>query len=501
MTISTIIYIVIGVVVLSILIGLFAMGYVIAPPNKAVVITGSGKQRVLLGQSGWMIPFLTTRNYVSVEQFSTDVKTSDFVPTKDFINVKADAAVKLKIGTSEEMLAKAAENFLNWDTERIASSVQDVLEGNLREVIGQMELRKMVNDRQEFANKVQENVAPDLAKMGIEVIAFTVQSFYDANEVINDLGINNVVAIQKDAANSRAKAEREMAEVKAREAQLANDAEIASQLEISRKKNDLSIEQARLKAVSDKEIASAGAVLEIENQIQRKEIERQTAEADIVRQEQEARVKEKEVEVKRQSLAASVMAEADAEKYAAEKRAEADLVRRQRAAEAELFETQKESEAQERRAQAARKQAEEEAKGIEAKGRAEAEAIRLRLEAEADGLDKKAEALAKMDKAGIAQMYFEVLPSVVAAAAKPLENVGNITMYGSGNGSKLVGDIMTSIDQINQGSGLNVQALISGLMGANVTGAAIGRQIANHSNESGESSEISKDSGEQLALF
>ena len=359
----------------------------------------------------------------------------------------------------------------------------------------------MVNDRQEFANKVQENVAPDLAKMGIEVIAFTVQSFYDANEVINDLGINNVVAIQKDAANSRAKAEREMAEVKAREAQLANDAEIASQLEISRKKNDLSIEQARLKAVSDKEIASAGAVLEIENQIQRKEIERQTAEADIVRQEQEARVKEKEVEVKRQSLAASVMAEADAEKYAAEKRAEADLVRRQRAAEAELFETQKESEAQERRAQAARKQAEEEAKGIEAKGRAEAEAIRLRLEAEADGLDKKAEALAKMDKAGIAQMYFEVLPSVVAAAAKPLENVGNITMYGSGNGSKLVGDIMTSIDQINQGSGLNVQALLSGLMGANVTGAAIGRQIANHSNESVESSEDSKDSGEQLSLF
>ena len=391
------------------------------------------------------------------------------------------------------MLAKAAENFLNWDTDRIASSVQDVLEGNLREVIGQMELRKMVSDRQEFANKVQENVAPDLAKMGIEVIAFTVQSFYDANEVINDLGINNVVAIQKDAANSRAKAEREMAEVKAKEAKLANDAEIDAQLEISRRKNDLSIEQSKLKAVSDKEIASAGAVLEIEKQIQRKEIERQTAEAEIVRQEQEARVKEKEV-------AASVMAEADAEKYAAEKRAEADLARRQRAAEADLFETQKESEAQERRAQAARKQAEE-AKGIEAKGRAEAEAIRLRLEAEADGLDKKAEALAKMDKAGIAQMYFEVLPAVVAAAAKPLENVGNITMYGSGNGSKLVGDIMTSIDQINQGSGLNVQALLSGLMGANVTGAAIGRQIAHHSDDVNESSEVPNDSGEQLTLL
>ena len=52
MTISTIIYIVIGVVVFASIVGLFAMGYVIAPPNKAVVITGSGKQRVLLGQSG-----------------------------------------------------------------------------------------------------------------------------------------------------------------------------------------------------------------------------------------------------------------------------------------------------------------------------------------------------------------------------------------------------------------------------------------------------------------
>ena len=71
-----------------------------------------------------------------------------------FINVRADAAVKLKIGTTDEMIARAAENFLNWNTTDISNSVQDVLEGNLREVIGQMELRKMVNDRQEFASKV-----------------------------------------------------------------------------------------------------------------------------------------------------------------------------------------------------------------------------------------------------------------------------------------------------------------------------------------------------------
>ena len=78
---------------------------------------------------------------------------------------------------------------MNWNTDDISAQVTDVLEGNLREIIGQMNLREMVNNRQEFAGKVQENVSPDLAKMGIEVIAFTVQSFEDQNNVIIDLGV------------------------------------------------------------------------------------------------------------------------------------------------------------------------------------------------------------------------------------------------------------------------------------------------------------------------
>ena len=61
-------------------------------------------------------------------------------------------------------LLKPLKTSWNWNTTDISNSIQDVLEGNLREVVGQMELRKMVNDRQEFAIKVQDNVAPDLSK-------------------------------------------------------------------------------------------------------------------------------------------------------------------------------------------------------------------------------------------------------------------------------------------------------------------------------------------------
>ncbi|HFI0089309.1 TPA: flotillin family protein [Streptococcus suis] len=461
--------IMIPIIVVVLFVLLFVFGYVSAKPNEAIVITGLGKPRTLIGRSGFMIPFIEKRSYISIEQFSTDVQTTDFVPTLDFINVKADAVVKVKVGVSDELLNAAAQNFLNWKTADISASIQDVLEGNLREIIGQMELRDMVNNRQAFAEKVQSNAAPDLAKMGLEIIAFTVQSFIDDNDVIKNLGIDNIVTIQKDAANARAKAEREQAEVRAREDKAANDARVAADLEIAKKQNELAIEQANLKRQSDVQLAQANAAYGIEEQAQRKEIERATAEANIVKQQKEAEVKAEEVKVREQELSATIRKQAEAEKYARQQAAEADLIERQRKAEAELYETQREAEAQKARAEAAKYAAEQEAAGIEAKGRAEAEAIRLKLEAEAEGLSKKADAMAKFNDAAVTEMVVNVLPEIAKNIAAPLGNVDKITMYGEGNASKMVGDLMTTMDKTTEGLGLNVRDLIS----ATLTGRAM----------------------------
>ncbi|MCK3934644.1 flotillin family protein [Streptococcus suis] len=462
--------IMIPIIVVVLFVLLFVFGYVSAKPNEAIVIIGLGKPRTLIGRSGFMIPFIEKRSYISIEQFSTDVQTTDFVPTLDFINVKADAVVKVKVGVSDELLNAAAQNFLNWKTADISASIQDVLEGNLREIIGQMELRDMVNNRQAFAEKVQSNAAPDLAKMGLEIIAFTVQSFTDDNDVIKNLGIDNIVTIQKDAANARAKAEREQAEVRAREDKAANDARVAADLEIAKKQNELAIEQANLKRQSDVQLAQANAAYGIEEQAQRKEIERATAEANIVKQQKEAEVKAEEVKVREQELSATIRKQAEAEKYARQQAAEADLIEeRQRKAEAELYETQREAEAQKARAEAAKYAAEQEAAGIEAKGRAEAEAIRLKLEAEAEGLSKKADAMAKFNDAAVTEMVVNVLPEIAKNIAAPLGNVDKITMYGEGNASKMVGDLMTTMDKTTEGLGLNVRDLIS----ATLTGRAM----------------------------
>lgn len=461
-------------VIAILLIGLCCMGYVSARPNQAIIITGLGRQRTLIGKAGFMIPFLEKKSYLDIEQFNVDVVTSDFVPTLDFINVKADAVVKAKIGTTPDMLAAAAQNFLGWKTKDISNSVRDVLEGNLREIIGKMDLRSMVNDRQKFAEQVQDNAAPDLAKMGLQIIAFTVQSFTDNSDAIKNLGIDNITTIQKDAANAKAKAEREMAEVRAEQQKAANDAQVASEMQIAQKQNELAIRKADLKKQADIQQAQADAAYDIERENQRKEIERSTAEANIVKQTKEAEVKEREVAVREQELNATVRKQAEADKYATQQQAEAQLVQRQRQADAELYEAQKDAEKQKAQADAARYAAEQEAAGVQAKGEAEAAAISARLTAEADGLDKKAQAMQKYGQAAIVQMLVEALPEIAKNVAAPLANVDSITMYGDNNNSAMVGDVMTTMSKVSEGMGLDIPQLIQ----ATLTGRAAGQAIA-----------------------
>lgn len=469
---------VIAIVVITFLFILGA-GFVSASPGEIKVISGPRGQRVLHGKTGWKIPILERVDSMTAGMISVDVKTSDYVPTNDYINVKVDAAVKVKIGTEKPELFRAAtRNFLYKTSDEIADEIRDTLEGHLRAIIGQMQLSTIVTDRSQFAETVQTNATKDLEEMGLEIVAFNIQGLTDSNGVIENLGIDNTEQIRKEAAKAKAKAKQEIEQQQAESDKIANDARIKADLEIAQKQNDLQKKQAALKAEADTERAKADAAYEIQKEIQRKEIERQSAEANIVKQEKEAEVKEREVEVRKQTLAAEIKAEADAQKYAREQEAEADKYTRQAKAEAELFETQKEAEAQKAKAEASKFAQLQEAEAIRAKGEAEAEAIRLKLSAEAEGLDKKAEAMKKYGEAAITEMLVKALPDVAKAVATPLANVDSITMYGSDNSAKMVGDIMTTMDQVTKGMGLDVKELITATLTGRKMGEAMGGAIA-----------------------
>ena len=371
-----------------------------------------------------------------------DVKTSNAVPTADYININVDATVNVKISNDPEKLRLAAENFLNKNTEYIASVAREVLEGNVREIVGKMRLEEMVSDRQKFANLVKENAEPDLAAMGLDIISFNVQNFVDGNDVIENLGIDNIVKIKKSAAIAKAESERDIKVAQAAADKESNDAAVEAQTEIAKKQNELAIKKSELQMEADTKKAMADAAYEIQKEEQRKTIEVTTANADIAKQEREIELKQKQVAVTEQSLEAEVKKKAEAEKYAAQQRAEAELYQRQKDAEAKQFEAQREAEAQKAQAEAMRFAREQEAAGIRAVGEAEASAIQAKGIAEAEAMEKKAEAYAKYNKAAVAEMMIKVLPDIAGKVAEPLGQIDKITIIGGGEGGS------NGVDQI-----------------------------------------------------
>ena len=438
----------------AIIVALILIGYVKAPPDTAYMISGFRKPRILIGKAGVRIPFLERLDKLSLKMFSVDVKTTDYVPNAEYINVKVDATVKIRIGQSEEMMSLASKFFLNEGEEMIIRRVQDTLEGNMREIVGQMRLEEMVTDRKAFGERVQENAIPDLQKMGLEMISFNVQSFSDQNNVIDDLGIDNISQIKKGAAVAKAQADRDIAIAQAQAAKEANDAKVQSEMEIAEKQNSLAIRQAELKQKSDVKQAEADAAYSIQEQQQRKSIEVSSANADIARAERTAELRAKEVEVKKQTLDVEIRAKADAERYAAEQEAEAELYRRTKEAEAKMIERQREAE------------------GIRAVGEAEAEAIRLKALAEAEGIDRKAEAMKKYGEAAVIEMIMGALPEIAKNVAEPLSKVDKITMYGEGNSAKLLSDIVNGTTQVTEGisagMGIDIKSLIMGALGGKI---------------------------------
>lgn len=469
-----------------------AASYVKAPPDMAYIISGI-KRRVVIGAANFRIPFFERLDKITLELIQVDVKTSEPVPNADFINVNVDAVVNIKISRDSDKIDLASMNFLNSRPEYIAGVAKEVLEGNMREIVGQMHTKEMVLDRQKFADMVKANAEPDLARMGLEIVSFNVQNFNDNDKAIENLGIDNIAQISKDAAIARANAERDVAVAKAQAAKEANDARIESETEIAKKNNELDIKKAELKKNADIQIAIAEAAKGIQAEEQRKVKEIKAGDANVAAQEKAIELKERAVAIKERELEAevkktaeakkfAVQQQSDAELYAIEKNAEADLVKRQKNAEAEQYEQERAADAKKAMADADLVAGENAAKVIRLRGEAEASAIKMKALAEAEGLEKKADALAKMNEVGqmemqlqVAKAFVEQLPNIAKGIAEGYTKVGQITMYGDQT-AKISGNIIDTTAQISDGLskslGIDLKSMLAGVFSAKMLGNA-----------------------------
>ena len=457
--------IVAGAVLVFLLIIFFVVGYMKAPPDTAYIISGPFRRKILIGRAGFRVPFFERVDKISLRVMQVDVKTSEAVPTNEFINVNVDGVANIKVSSNPELLKKAAEALLGMKQSELISLVTQVLEGNMREIVGSVGLKEMVQDRQGVAKKITENVVPDMEKLGIEVVNFNIQNFKDNAGTIENMGIDNVEQIRKNAQIAKANAQRDIAIASANATQEANAVKVETEKMIAEQNAALAVQEAEMKVKADTKKAEADAAYAIQQENQRKTIEITKANADIARREKEAEIAEKEIAIKERQLDAEIRKQADALNYKIAKEAEADLIRRQKEAEAMAYEAIKKAEAQKAQAEAVRFAMEQEAEGIRAKGLAEAEAI-----------EKKAEAQKKMGEASVLEMYLQALPEVVKNAATPLSRTDKIVMYGDGNATKVVKDVMTSANQIMEGvkesTGIDITSLLAGVVGGKVAAKA-----------------------------
>lgn len=496
----TLIYIGIAFIALVLIIGMIKGCWKVAGTNEVIIVSGLGKVKKKTGGGMFVLPIVQKVQRMTLENIQVDFTSRNEIPTKDAIHVLVDAVANMSISKDPQRQAIAASKFAGYSIQQIRDTVIPVLEGNIREIISQTAFEDLIRgDKKVFAERIQENVTPNLADLGIDLTTFNIQNFSDKNGVIRDLGIENIEKIKKDASIAAAKAKAEVAVAQAQADKDANDAKVAAATEIAKKQTEFAIRKAELQKQADTEQAKADAAKAIEAENQRREKEIATANANLARQEKEIELKEREVTIKERALEAEIKKTAEAQKFAEQQKADAKLYTTQKTAEADLYERQRRAEAakieaekkaaadlalaqaqaasQKALAEAIAAQGEAEAAAAKAKGLAEAEAIRAKAEAEAKGMMEKAAALKEYGDAAKQQMeldaikvLYEQLPAIAEAIGKGY-NGAQIHLIGNDSG-QLAGNMMGNITQIIEGfkgaTGVDPMSVISGMLGAKI---------------------------------
>lgn len=434
--------------------------YKVCPADRIMVVTGPGGRRFVSGGSAFIVPFIMRVDWLSLGAVQSLLSTDTAIPTKDAILIDVNAVANFQIasesttvdenGRQVKALENAAKNYLNQSKERMEKDVAQVLLGKLREVIGKTELKELMENRDTFAATVAESARVDMERLGLQLTTFNIQDFTDRQHVIANMGAEMAAEIQRNA-------------------RLAS---INAEQDVAIRQNQLDLKRAELQSIADKAQAEADAVKGITAAEQSKTLKIREQEAEIAAAEKRAVLEQRNAEIREQELNATVRKQAEADRYAAEQRADAALYATQKDAEADLYR-------QRQQAQATQATADADAHAVRVRGDAEGDAAKAKGVGEAEALRAQSEAYNAMTNTYIlAQEYIRALPDMVRAAADPLRNVDHITMYGDGNGAKLVGDTVNTVSQVSEGLSQTLGVDLKTLLNSVVAGRAAGGAMA-----------------------
>lgn len=462
-----------GLLVLILLIA-FIKNYIKVPPNVALIISGRRKKyqvkddqgkeiekdfgyRIVRGGATFVIPFFERVDRLNLGMMQVDIKTTQPVPSQEYIGMMVDGVANIKIGSDPVSVATAAEQFLGWTQDNIAAVAMQVLEGNMREIIGRMTIADLVQNRDKFAQETQRAATTDMRNMGLEIVNLTIQNFSDNDGVLETLAVKNIAEKKRDADIARADAERDtkisqsMADQEGFKARAEADAHIAEQGMM------LELKKAEFRADEDRAKAEADLAYEVQKENARKALETERAAAELIRLQKETELQAQQVQIQREKFSIEIREKADAERDARISQAEADKQVTQAKAEADLYKAQKQAEA------------------ALILATNEAEAIRLKGEAEAEALLKKAEAMKQYGQAAMMEMLVDKLPEIARAVSDPLSKTEKIIMFGEGGATSMAKDVsgamLQTFESVKEAVGLDIPQMLKDI----TTGGLVGK--------------------------
>ncbi|MDQ0156545.1 flotillin family protein [Robertmurraya andreesenii] len=502
-------FIVIGVVVflLIALIAVFITKYRTAGPDEALIVTGSylgsknvnvdesgNKVKIIRGGGAFILPVFQQAEPLSLLSSKLDVTTPE-VYTEQGVPVMADGTAIIKIGSSIEEIATAAEQFLGKPKDERENEAREVLEGHLRSILGSMTVEEIYKNRDKFSQEVQRVASQDLAKMGLVIVSFTIKDVRDKNGYLESLGKPRIAQVKRDADIATAEAEKETRIKRAEADKDAKKAELERATEIAEAEKENQMKMADFRREQDVAKARADQAYDLETARSKQEVTEQEMQIRIIERQKQIELEEKEILRRERQYDSEVKKKADADRYAVEQAAAADKAKQLAEADANQYRVESMAKAE---AEKIRLDGLAKAEAERAKGEADADIIRLKGLAEAEAKRKIAEAFEMYGQAAILDMVVRMLPEYAKEIASPLGNIDKITVVDTGgsgeNGgaNKVTGyatNLMSSLQEtLKASSGIDMKELLETFAGkGNIKGSI--EQLSNEWSKSNQNQE------------
>ncbi|XP_047247491.1 flotillin-2 isoform X1 [Girardinichthys multiradiatus] len=387
-------------------------------PNEALVVSGgccgSDMKTYIVGGWAWAWWLVTNSQRLSLEIMTLQPRCED-VETAEGVAITVTGVAQVKVMTEHDLLAVACEQFLGKSIIEIKAVLLQTLEGHLRSILGTLTVEQIYQDRDQFAKLVRDVAAPDVGRMGIEILSFTIKDVYDKLDYLSSLGKTQIAAVQRDADIGVAEAERDagIRETECKKEMM--DVKFLADTKMADSKRELELQKAAFNQEINTKKAESQLAYELQAAKEQQKIRLEEIEIQVVQRKKEITIEEKEIDRTDKELIATVRRPVEAEAYKMQQLAEGQKMKTVLIAQAEAEKIKKIGEA--------------EASSIEAVGKAEAEKMRL-----------KAEAYQQYGEAAKIALVLEALPKITSKVAAPLAKTNEIVIL-SGEGSRVTGEM------------------------------------------------------------